>query len=192
VLSNTVTSCSSLWARDEVIYYNKATNINYVNNWSSSLYIRVCNLDLSEKQSDCFLGYLPILFASNFILAPNILRWCLALLKMCWALMRDLRFSRLWRWRQQDPPKRWYPTVTPHGVITQKTATWVLRPEYDEDDQLSFYKYRGQHLLLELNLRPVYRGKTQPFPDSFAVTRAKHQIADRHIQVECVTWVHVP
>jgi hypothetical protein len=31
-----------------------------------------------------------------------------------------------WRWRQQGPPKRWYLTITLHGVTTQKTSTWVF------------------------------------------------------------------
>jgi len=35
----------------------------------------------------------------------------------------DLRFSRWWRWMQQGPPKRWYPTATLHGVTTQKTTS---------------------------------------------------------------------
>jgi hypothetical protein len=30
-----------------------------------------------------------------------------------------------WRWRQQDPPKSWYPTTTIHGVATQQTLTPV-------------------------------------------------------------------
>jgi hypothetical protein len=34
-------------------------------------------------------------------------------------------FTSPWRWRQQGPPKRWYPTTSLHGVITQKTATWI-------------------------------------------------------------------
>jgi len=29
------------------------------------------------------------------------------------------------RWRQQGPPKRWYPTTTLHGITTQKTMTWI-------------------------------------------------------------------
>jgi hypothetical protein len=28
-----------------------------------------------------------------------------------------------WQWRQHGPPKRWYPTITLHGVTTQKTST---------------------------------------------------------------------
>jgi hypothetical protein len=28
-----------------------------------------------------------------------------------------------WRWWQHDPPKRWYPTATLHGVTTHKTST---------------------------------------------------------------------
>jgi len=31
-----------------------------------------------------------------------------------------------WRWRQHEPPKRWYPTTTPHGVTTQKTSTFTF------------------------------------------------------------------
>jgi hypothetical protein len=34
--------------------------------------------------------------------------------------------SSPWRWRQQDPPKRWYPISTPNGVTTHKTSTWNL------------------------------------------------------------------
>jgi hypothetical protein len=31
-------------------------------------------------------------------------------------------FTSPWRWRQQEPLKRWYPTTTPHGVTApQKT-----------------------------------------------------------------------
>jgi hypothetical protein len=29
-------------------------------------------------------------------------------------------------WRQHDPPKRWYPTTSSHGVTIQKTATWIF------------------------------------------------------------------
>jgi hypothetical protein len=29
------------------------------------------------------------------------------------------------RWRQQSPPKRWYPTTSLHGVITQQITTWI-------------------------------------------------------------------
>jgi hypothetical protein len=32
--------------------------------------------------------------------------------------------SSPWRWRQHGPPKRWYPTTTPHGVTIQKTLSW--------------------------------------------------------------------
>jgi hypothetical protein len=62
------------------------------------------------------------------------------ILQISLILMRELRFSRRWsfiswcfglrsrvvmrwRWRQQVPPKRWYPTATLHGVTTQKTST---------------------------------------------------------------------
>jgi hypothetical protein len=31
-----------------------------------------------------------------------------------------------WIWRQYGPLKRWYPTVTLHGVATQKTSTWNI------------------------------------------------------------------
>jgi hypothetical protein len=31
-----------------------------------------------------------------------------------------------WRWRRHGPPKRLYPTITLHGVITQKTWTWNI------------------------------------------------------------------
>jgi len=31
-----------------------------------------------------------------------------------------------WRCRKKGPPKHWYPTVTLHGVTTQKTSTWTL------------------------------------------------------------------
>jgi len=30
-----------------------------------------------------------------------------------------------WRWRQQGPQNRWYPTSSLHGVVTQKTMTWI-------------------------------------------------------------------
>jgi hypothetical protein len=30
-----------------------------------------------------------------------------------------------WKWRQHDPPKRWYLITSLHGVITQKTTTWI-------------------------------------------------------------------
>jgi len=32
-------------------------------------------------------------------------------------------FTSTWRWRQQGPPKHWYPTTTVHGITTQKTLT---------------------------------------------------------------------
>jgi hypothetical protein len=31
-----------------------------------------------------------------------------------------------WRWRQQDPPKRWYPTSSLHRVTIQKNSTWIF------------------------------------------------------------------
>jgi hypothetical protein len=31
-----------------------------------------------------------------------------------------------WRWRQQCLPKRRWPITSLHGVITQKTSTWIL------------------------------------------------------------------
>jgi hypothetical protein len=34
--------------------------------------------------------------------------------------------SSPWRWRQQRPPKRRYPTTILHGVTTQKTSTWIF------------------------------------------------------------------
>jgi len=30
-----------------------------------------------------------------------------------------------WRWRQQGPPKPWYPTPAVHGITIQKTLTWI-------------------------------------------------------------------
>jgi hypothetical protein len=30
-----------------------------------------------------------------------------------------------WRWRQQGPPKCWYPTATQHWITIQKT-TWII------------------------------------------------------------------
>jgi len=44
----------------------------------------------------------------------------------CLSLRRNLRISRPWRWRQQGPLKRWYPTAILHGVTTQKTSTWIV------------------------------------------------------------------
>jgi len=62
-------------------------------------------------------------------------------------LIRDPRFSRrwrfksrssglwsrvminditAWRWRQQDPPKLWYPTTSLHCVTIQETAIWYI------------------------------------------------------------------
>jgi hypothetical protein len=31
-----------------------------------------------------------------------------------------------WRWRQQGLPKRWYATITLHGITTQRITTWIL------------------------------------------------------------------
>jgi len=31
-----------------------------------------------------------------------------------------------WRWRQYGPPKRWYPATSLHGIVTQKTTTWIF------------------------------------------------------------------
>jgi hypothetical protein len=31
-----------------------------------------------------------------------------------------------WRWRQHRSPKRWYPTITLHGVTTERTSIWIL------------------------------------------------------------------
>jgi len=32
-----------------------------------------------------------------------------------------------WRWRQQGPPKCWYPITTLQSVTNQKTSTWIVR-----------------------------------------------------------------
>jgi len=34
--------------------------------------------------------------------------------------------ASLWRWRQQGPLKCWYPVTSLHGIITQKTVTWIF------------------------------------------------------------------
>jgi len=31
-----------------------------------------------------------------------------------------------WRWKQHGLPKRYYPTITLHGITTQNTPTWIL------------------------------------------------------------------
>jgi len=31
-----------------------------------------------------------------------------------------------WRWRQQHPLKRWYPTAKLHGITTQKASIWMF------------------------------------------------------------------
>jgi hypothetical protein len=36
---------------------------------------------------------------------------------------RGLLSGAIWSWRKHGPQKRWYPTTTLHGVITQKTST---------------------------------------------------------------------
>jgi len=38
-----------------------------------------------------------------------------------------------WRWRQQGPPKLWYPTATLQGVTTQKTSTWIFTDVWTSD-----------------------------------------------------------
>jgi hypothetical protein len=30
------------------------------------------------------------------------------------------------RWKQQDPPKHWYPTTTLHRITTQKISNWIF------------------------------------------------------------------
>jgi hypothetical protein len=45
-------------------------------------------------------------------------------------MWQDMKISEdtavwVWRWKQQDPPKRWYPTTSLYGVITQKTVTSI-------------------------------------------------------------------
>jgi hypothetical protein len=32
----------------------------------------------------------------------------------------------IWRWRQQGPPKLWYPTTSLRGVNTHNTVTWIV------------------------------------------------------------------
>jgi hypothetical protein len=34
-----------------------------------------------------------------------------------------LHFTLPWKWRQQCPPKWWYPIATQHGITTHKTST---------------------------------------------------------------------
>jgi len=34
--------------------------------------------------------------------------------------------TSLWRWRQHEPLKHWYPSTTLHSITTQKNSTWLL------------------------------------------------------------------
>jgi hypothetical protein len=36
------------------------------------------------------------------------------------------RITLPWRWKQQVPPKHWYPTTSLHSVTAQKTAAWIF------------------------------------------------------------------
>jgi len=33
--------------------------------------------------------------------------------------VRGIKHTSSWRWRQQDPSKRWYPTTSLHSVTSQ-------------------------------------------------------------------------
>jgi hypothetical protein len=53
-------------------------------------------------------------------------------------------------WRQHVPPKRWYPTITPHGVITHKTSTWIFTAVKTSNltlkiQRLKRFENSGQH-----------------------------------------------
>jgi hypothetical protein len=55
-----------------------------------------------------------------------------------------LQHYTVWRWRQQFPPKRRYPTTTLRGITPQKTSTWTT-------DDLSAWLHhrRKRHMRLK-------------------------------------------
>jgi hypothetical protein len=66
---------------------------------------------------------LPILLIVNYLSSK--LTWTLSVggwdskVRVFWVVT-------LWRWRQQDPLKHWFPTATLHGTTNQKTSTWIF------------------------------------------------------------------
>jgi hypothetical protein len=58
--------------------------------------------------------------------------WMMCICEMDWAfytLVLYIVTTLSCRWRQYVPPKRWYPSMTLYGVITQTAATWIFSTE---------------------------------------------------------------
>jgi hypothetical protein len=41
-------------------------------------------------------------------------------------VLRHPHLCCFWRWRQQGPPKRWYPTTSLHSITVEKTMTLIF------------------------------------------------------------------
>jgi hypothetical protein len=118
------------------------------------IYIKLANLSLPQSCTSQVFIYLFIsFFLPSFLLSfLAVTQVCavfshgsflvslhptIVLAKKSWPMERILRDSchgllgyntltSPWRWRQHGPPKRWYLTTSLHGVITQKTTTWIF------------------------------------------------------------------
>jgi hypothetical protein len=70
-----------------------------------------------------------------------------------------------WRWRQQEPPKHCYPTMTLHGVTAQNTWTWIFTLKMEaarNSETLLSYRnttWRQNQENLDLNLHPEDGGR---------------------------------
>jgi hypothetical protein len=69
---------------------------------------------------------------------------------ICWIVMPHgvwIGWSEPWRWRQQSPPKRWYPTTTLHGVKTHSPWRWMQQgPQKHNPEDLDFKHHRHESL----------------------------------------------
>jgi hypothetical protein len=92
---------------------------------------------------------------------------------LCWF---QLQGEMNWWWKQEGPPKHWYPTITIHGVTTQKTSTWVT-PYLNKHHTIKTYWGSGSiapHIpdlgtrwkwVVSFTTRPLYpQGKSPRYP----------------------------
>jgi hypothetical protein len=88
------------------------------------------------SRQNCVCGFTynsPFITASRILLrlirctclhpfVPGVPHMCSSfLISSLWIL-----FHSSWRWRQQGPPKNWYPTTSLYDVRTQKTPNWTF------------------------------------------------------------------